>query len=181
MKTLRFVAVLAAALLVLAPAAVAQSGEKVMTEKELSKFIQDWPAVYSWFGERSKKIAAGPDGSVAAALFLDKDFSAFIGKRGWTVERFSYVTGVSLSLLSVVAIERKNPEIAAQFDEAIAQIEASELSPAEKAENVKAMNEAKKGMLAISSDKDFNQAELKLVRARFDELMKLVEKLQRAP
>lgn len=169
---------LAAAFLLLAPAAFPQSAGKPLTDREVTKMIADWPAVAQWFKDRSQKLAAAPDGSIPSALFMDKDFTAFIGKRGWTAERFGYVTGTAFSLLSVVAIERQNPDIAKQFDESIAQVEASEMSAADKAEAVKALNDAKAGMLAIPGGKEIDQAELKIIRARYENLMALAEKMR---
>lgn len=164
-------------LLALVPALSAQkAAEKPLTDKEVVKMIADWPVIAKWFEDRGKQMGQSADGGFSSGLFLDKDFKAFIAKRGWTVERFSYVAGTSFSLLMVVGMEKQNPETAKQFDEAIAQIQASEdMSAAQKAESIKAINEAKASMLAVSSDKEINQAELAIVRARYDDLMKLAE------
>jgi hypothetical protein len=152
--------------------ALAQNAPASMTDRELGRFISDWPATVKWSESRSQKIEGGSSGALSAALLVNKDFEAFLAKRGWKLDRFAYVAGTVFSLMSVVTIERKNPELAQQFDDAIAQIEASELSRAEKDQNIKTMNETKASLLAISSDKSYNQDELKLVRARYDEIAK---------
>jgi hypothetical protein len=171
-------AALAAVLLILSSAAFSQSAQKPMTEKELSKFIGDWPVVSKWFEDRSQKIASTPGGNLPAALFTGKDFEAFIGKRGWTVDRFSYVSGSAFFLVNLVTIDRQNPDLAQQFDDAIAQIEASDLSADDKAQNIKSMNDAKKLTLGLSGDKEINEAELQLVRAHYKELMALLGNAQ---
>jgi len=137
--------------------------------------IADLPAVNQWFDDRGKAIDADSGGSLPAALFMEKDFKAFIAKRGWTAERFSYVLGTSFGLLLIVATEKQSPEVIKQFDDAIAQIQASDMSAAEKSEQIKGINDAKASMLGVSNDKEINQAELTIVRARYDQLMKLSE------
>jgi hypothetical protein len=154
------------------PSALAQNAQALMTDRELGKFITDWPDTAKWSESKSQKIEEGSSGAISAALLANKEFEAFLAKRGWKLDRFAYVTGTVFSLMTVVTIERKNPEIAKQFDDAIAQIEASELSRAEKDQNIQTMNDTKKAMLALSSDKSYNEAELKLVRARYAEIAK---------
>jgi hypothetical protein len=175
MKSKTAILALGAMLLALSPVLFGQAKEKPMTDREVSKLIVDMPAVNQWFKDRGKAIDADSSGSLPAALFMEKDFKAFIAKRGWTVERFSYVLGTSFSLLMVVATEKQSPEVVGQFDLAIAQIEASEMGAAEKAEQIKSINEAKAALLGVSTDAEINQAELAIVRARYDELMKLSE------
>jgi hypothetical protein len=176
MGKIRILACLGAILLVLAPFLFGQAAEKPITDKEVVKMIADWPAAGKWFEDRGKRIEAASDGGFSTALFLDKDFKAFIAKKGWTLERFSYVSGTAFSLLMIVAVERENPDLAAQFDDAIAQIQAGDSPADEKASNIRALNEAKAAALAISTDKEINQAELAIVRNRYDELMMLAEK-----
>jgi hypothetical protein len=175
MKSNKRILALGALLLALSPFLFGQAKEKPLTDKEVSKVIVDLPAVNQWFKDRGKAIEADSSGSLPAALFLEKDFKAFIAKRGWTVERFSYVLGTSFSLLMVVATEKESPGVVEQFDLAIAQIEASDMSAAEKAEQIKSLNEAKAALLGVSTGAEINQAELAIVRARYDELMKLSE------
>lgn len=174
----RCCAVWALLLLLSQPLAAQKSGEKPLTDKEVAKLVVDLPAVQKWFEDRGEAIESSADGGISPALFLDKDFKAFIAKRGWTVERFSYVTGTAFSLLMIVEMERQNPEMAEQFEAAIAQIQASEeMSAAQKTESIKAINDAKASMLNLSADKDVDQAELAIVRARYGELMKLAESM----
>lgn len=178
MKHIRALITVGALLLALSSALAGQSKEKPMTDKEVSKIIVDLPAVNQWFKDRGKTIESDSSGSLPAALFMEKDFQAFLAKRGWTTERFSYVLGTSFSLLMIVATEKQSPEVVEQFDDAIAQIQASDMSAAEKAEQIKSLNDAKASMLGLSNDKEINQAELAIVRARFDQLMKLSEDRQ---
>lgn len=177
MKTRSIALALAVALVLLSPAAFAQSADKPMTEKELTKFIADWPAVTAWFADRSQEIARDDTGGVATALFTGKDFEAFIGKRSWSTARFSYVAGTAFWLVSLVKVEKENPDLAKQFDDAIAQVQASDLPADEKAQNIKSLEDAKKMSLGLSGDRQTNQAELKLVRTHYDELMTLVQGL----
>jgi hypothetical protein len=175
MKTRSIALALAAALALASPAAFAQSADKPMTDKELTKFIADWPAVAAWFADRSQKITQDSAGGVSAALFTGKDFEAFIGKRGWSTARFSYVAGTAFWLVGLVKVEKENPDLAKQFDDAIAQVQASDLPADEKAQNIKSLEDAKKMSLGLSGDKEINQAELRLVRARYDEVVKLIK------
>jgi len=178
MKTLRALITLVLLCTLLTPAVFAQPAEKPMTEKELSRIIDDWPLVYKWFEDRKQKISSTDDGSIAAALFMSKDFNAFIAKRGWSEGRFAYVMGTAFSLMYIVALEQQNPEVVKQFDSAIAEIEASDLPAADKADAIKSINEVKAMMLSVSTEQDINQAELKLVRARYADLLKIAEQTQ---
>jgi hypothetical protein len=173
MKLAKAIIVLTALIALLAPLAPAQAKEKPFTDKEVAKLVADWPAMADWLGKKGKEIDAAPDGGISTAVFADQEFKSYMAKRGWTVERFSYVAGTAFYLTAVVAVERENPETAKQFDDAIAQVKASELPADQKAENIKQLEDAKKAMLSISSDKEINQDELRIVRARFDDLYKL--------
>ena len=173
-----------AALLSLAPLAWAQqapgaqqaSAQNPLTDKEVVKLIADWPSAMKWFDDRNQKIAQSAEGDLPAALFTNKDFEAFIGGRGWSPpQRFYYVAGEAFWLAGVVGVERKNPDMAKQFDDAIAQIQASDMSPDDKAQNIQTLEEAKRSALGYSSSKDVNQAELAAVRPHYDELMKLAQ------
>jgi hypothetical protein len=172
-------AILAAALIAaLSPAmAGAQSvAPAPMSERELSKFIQDWPAVVQWLEAKGKQFDADAPGAAMAALFMGADFEAFLKGKGWTSERFSYVVGTATALLGYVYMERQNPELMKEFDQAIAQINATAgMSAADKAQAVKSLEEAKKAMLALPAEAKLNEAELKLVRARYDALVKLFD------
>jgi hypothetical protein len=156
----------------------AQASEKPLTDREAAKLIADWPGVYSWFADRGRKMQAAGDGAIPSALLTDKEFAAYIGKRGWAAGRFWYATGTAFSLLGVVNAERKSPEIAKQFDDAIAEIQASGLPASEKAANVKSLGEAKAAALSLPAGKDIDQGELGVVRAHFDEFMKMAEGLR---
>ncbi len=179
MKQLKKIIAIAALLLVVFSALSAQAKDKPMTEKEAVKLIADWPAVADWFEARGKAIEAAGNAGIPKALLTEKEFVAFLNKRGWTPERFSYVSGTAFSLILVVAMEKSNPEMSKQFDDAIAQIQASDLPAADKAEQIKSLNEAKASMLAISSDKEIDQGELEIVRKHYDELMKMAEEMDK--
>jgi hypothetical protein len=173
MKTKPIVMAIGALLLSLAPVLFGQSAEKHMTDKEAVKLIADLPAMSQWFKDRGKAIESDSSGSIASALLMDKDFKSFLAKRGWTPERFSYVSGTAFGLLIVVANEKQSPEVIKQFDDAIAQIKDSDMPADQKAENIKNMNDAKAAMLGVSKDKEINQDELAIVRAHYSELMKV--------
>lgn len=158
------------------PAQGTKWAQKPFTEKELQKAIADWPAVAEWLGARGKKISS--EGNLASAVFLDKDFAAFLKGRGWTTERFAYVTGQAYSLMTIVAGERANPDANAQFDEAIAQIRASDMSAADKESSVKAIEDARSSMSSAATDLKVDQGELAIVRKRFDELRLFAESME---
>jgi hypothetical protein len=158
--------------LVGAGTAFAQGTAALMTDRELSKFIADWPATVQWCEAKSKQYEDNAKMSLPSALLVDKEFQAFLAKRGWKLERFSYVSGTVFGLMYVATFERKSPEVIKQIDDGIAEIEASELSRADKDQMIKSMNETKRAMLALPGDKTINEAELKLVRARYAEIAK---------
>lgn len=167
---------LIAFLAVLAPSALAQTKGQPLTDKEVSKLVADWPAIVDWLEKKGAQIENAGDGGLSQAILADKEFKAMMAQRGWTVERFGYVSSTAFYLTSVITMEKQNPEIAKEFDDAIAQIRASELPPDQKAENIKAMEEAKAAMLGLSSAQDINQAELKIVRGQYDKLYALYMK-----
>jgi hypothetical protein len=175
MKHNKIVIALVLILTLLVPAAMAETKEKPLSDKEVAKLIADWASVVGWLEKKGKQLEEAPDGSIATAVFADKEFKTYMSSKGWTIERFGYVASTSFFLTAVVTVEKQNPDTIKQFDDAIAQVKASELSAAEKAENIKQLEEAKKAMLSISSDKDINQDELKIVRAHYDELYKLAQ------
>lgn len=172
-------AILAAALIAaLSPAIAGAQGAAPapMSERELTKFIQDWPAVIQWLEAKGKQLDADAPGAALAAFFMGADFESFLKGKGWTSERFNYVSGTTIALLGYVYMERENPGLMKEFDEAIAQINATPgLSAADKAQAVKSLEEAKKAMLALPAEAKLNEAELKLVRARYDALVKLFD------
>lgn len=172
-------AILAAALIAaLSPIAAGAQGASPapMSERELVKFIQDWPAVLQWAEAKGKQIDADAPGAALAAYFMGAELEAFLKGKGWASERFSYVVGTTSTLLGYVYLERENPAIIKEFDEAIAQINATPgMSAAEKAQAVQSIQEAKKAMLALPAEARLNEAELKLVRARFDALVELFD------
>jgi hypothetical protein len=177
MKRGKALIALAAVLALLVSPSLAETKAKPLTDAEVAKLVADWPDVIDWLEKKGKQIEAAPDGGISTAVFADREFTSFMAKKGWTIERFSYVSSTAFYLTSVIAIERENPDTARQFDEAIAQVRASELPADQKAENIKTLQDAKAAMLSLSSDMVINQDELKIVRARFDGLYKLAQSM----
>ncbi len=175
MKQLKTILALLAAIAILAPAASAQPKEKPLTDKEVSKLVADWPAVVDWLEKKGKQLEDAGEGGIPQAILMDQEFKSFMSKRGWTIERFAYVSGTAFYLTAVIAMERQNPDTAKEFDDAIAQIRASDLPPDQKAETIKSLEEAKASTLGLSEAKDIDQAELKIVRAYYDKLYALYE------
>jgi len=148
----------------------------LMTERELSKFIADWPSIVQWLENRGKDFDSAASGQALAAYFAGADFEAFLRGKGWTAERFGYVAGTAFTLTAYVNFERENPDIAKQFDDAIAEVRSNAaMSAEEKADMINGLENAKKSMLNLSSEAKLNEAELKLVRAKYDALMKILE------
>lgn len=172
----RLVAALLLALTLCAPV-LAQSSDAPLTDRELVKLIADWPSVVQWLEAKGRQIdAAEASGQALAAAFVGADVEAFLKGKGWTLARFSYVAGTAFMLTAYVTLERQNPDMIKQMDEAIAQIKTNPyLSASDKAQQIQAMEEAKKSMLAMPAEAKLNEAELKLVRARYDALYKVME------
>lgn len=176
-STHRFVAVLLVALSLCAPA-LAQPSEAPFTDRELAKLIADWPTVVQWMDSKGRQLDAaesvGP--SAFAAMMAGSDLEAFLRGKGWTLARFSYVAGTAFMLTAYVTFERQNPDMIKQMDEAIAQLRANpSLPPADKAQAIQGLEEAKKSLLALPAEAKVNEAELRLVRARYDALYKVME------
>ena len=156
------------------PAASAQSA-KPMTERELDKFIADWPAVEKWLQGKGKSF----DSSAAAALssaFFGADFTAFLRGKGWAEDRFYLTLGTASSLFFYAAVEKENPEMLKEFDDAIAEIRANpDITAAEKAEAIKSLEAVKKTILSLPAELEINEAELQLVRNRYEAFKKLFD------
>lgn len=172
----RLVSALLLALSLCAPV-LAQSSDVPFTDRELAKLIADWPSVVQWLEAKGRQIdAAEASGQALAAAFMGADVEAYLKGKGWTLARFSYVAGTAFMLAAYVTFERQNPDMIKQFDEAIAQVRANpSLSPADKAQAIQGLEEAKKSLLALPAEAKVNEAELKLVRARYDALYKVMD------
>lgn len=173
----RLVAALLLALSLCAPA-LAQSPDAPFTDRELAKLIADWPAVVQWMEAKGRQLdaaeSAGP--GAFAAMMAGADLEAFLKGKGWTLARFSYVAGTAFMLAAYVTFERQNPETIASIDQAIAETRSNAyMTPEQKAQTIQGLEEAKKSLLALPVEAKVNEAELKLVRARYDALYKVME------
>lgn len=168
-------AIVAAALIALAAAPAFSQDEPAMSARELDAFIRDWPAVVSWFEARGTGLEDDLSGAVAAYL-TGADFEAFIRGKGWTIARFDYVAGAAIAALTYVHMEKANPDLVKELDEAIAETRSNPALDADtKAQMIAAFEEAKKGLFALSEDATVTAAELSLVRSRYDALARLFE------
>lgn len=157
-------------------ASVFAQSDKPLSDREVAKFADDWPAVVKWFQDKGKSLESASASRLVSAYLVGADYAAFIRGRGWTEDRFSYAAGTIFSLLAYIAFEKQNPDMIKQFDEALAQIKANtEMPLAEKAEAIRGLEEAKKAVLALPSEAKINEAELRLVRAHYDRLLKASE------
>ena len=158
-----------------------QSKDAPLTDKELVKLIADWPSIYQWLEAKGQQLDEAEEQGPAAfaAMAAVSGLEAFLRGKGWTVERFSYVAGTTFMLTAYVTMEKQNPDMIKQMDEAIAQTKTNPyLSASDKAQQIQAMEEAKKSMMAMPAEAKLNEAELKLVRARYDALFKIMEETQ---
>jgi hypothetical protein len=147
-----------------------------LSEKELNKFISDWPATVQWLEARGKSLEGSGSGAALAAMFTGADFSAFLKGKGWSVERFGYVAGTAFTLVAYIAFELQNPDMLKEFDRAIAEIRAdTTISPGDKADAIANLEEVKKSLLALPAEAKLNEAEIKLVRAKYDILRKMID------
>lgn len=174
MKQVRLFAAVAAALLFVLPAS-AQSAAP-LTEREIAKFADDWPAVVRWFQSKGKALENASAANLVSAYLIGPDYASFVRSKGWTEDRFSYAAGTVFALLAYVQFEKQNPDMIKQFDDAIAQVRANpDIPAADKAETVRSLEDAKRAVLALPVEARLNEAELRLVRANYDRLMKAVE------
>jgi uncharacterized protein YfdQ (DUF2303 family) len=150
--------------------------QPLMTERELSRFISDWPDVLKWCEARGKEYDAASGTATVRALLTGADLEAYLKSKGWSLERFSYVAGATFTCVLYITFERENPDVLKEFDDAIAEVRAStEISAEDKAEMIKGLEEARKSMLHLADEANIKEAELRLVRARYDDLSKLLE------
>lgn len=175
MKHVRALA--ACILLALAAVSAFAQDQPPMTAKELDKFIADWPSVVGWFEERGKDFDSDELSSgLGAAFTASADFSAFLKGKGWKAERFEYVAGTTFATLAFVHMEKANPDMVKELDEAIAETRKNPALDADtKAQMIKAFEEAKKSLFAIPDEAKISEAELRLVRAKYDALARLFE------
>jgi len=150
--------------------------QAALTEKELSKFIQDWPSVVQWLESKGKQFDSDSAGQGMAAMFVGTEFTNFLRGKGWSSERFSYVAGSTFAIVAFISFEKENPDLVKEFDDAIKQARANtSMSEADKAAMIKSMEDAKRSILSMAATADFNEAEIKVVRAKYDQLMKLID------
>ena len=110
------------------------------------------------------------------------------GEERWVARRLADLGAPILATLTghavfegadLIWLDRETAAIARGLrtnDEAIAQIRANpSLSPADKTQAIQGLEEAKKSMLALPAEAKLNEAELKLVRARYDAIYKVME------
>ncbi|HAE21513.1 MAG TPA: hypothetical protein DCG47_04200 [Spirochaetaceae bacterium] len=174
MKQVRIILAMLMLVLLAAQPVFAQA-DAPLTEIELSKFISDWPATVQWLEARGKSLESAGAGPALYAMFAGADFSAFLKGKGWTVERFGYVAGTTFMLVAYIAFELQNPDMLKEFDRAIAEIRAdTSISAADKASAINSLEEVKKSLLALPTEAKLNEAEIKLVRAKYDTLKKIL-------
>ncbi len=175
MKHVRILAALAAVLFISVSVSASPESGAPLSEREVAKFADDWPAVAGWFAAKGKSIEKASASRLVSAYLVGPEYSAFVRSRGWSEERFAYVAGTVFSLLAYVEFEKRNPDIVKQFDQTIAQVrDDPTLSLAEKIDTIKELEDAKRSILALPTDARVNDAELSLVRANYDRLSKAI-------
>jgi len=109
-------------------------------------------------------------------MFVGTEFTNFLRGKGWSSERFSYVAGSTFAIVAFISFEKENPDLVKEFDDAIKQARANtSMSEADKAAMIKSMEDTKRSILSMAATADFNEAEIKVVRAKYDQLMKLID------
>jgi hypothetical protein len=158
----------------------AKKEQKPATGKEMDKLIADWPDFSRWCAERTKKIENAENPAEIFATVNNNDLDAFLSRKGWEPDRFRYVTGVCSAGTWIAYLQSKNPEIAAEFDANIEEVNQNTEMPAEdKKQAIAALQEAKKVALGVNaSNASITEEELTLVKPRLDKLLAIFSREQ---
>jgi hypothetical protein len=160
--------------------AQAKKEQKPATGREMDKLIADWPDFSRWCAERSKKIEDAKDPAEIFAAVKNEDLDKFLASKGWETDRFMYVAGVCSAGTWIAYLQSKNPEIAAQFDASIEEVNQNADMPAEdKKQAIATLQEAKKTALGVdASHASITEEELALVKPRLEKLLAIFSREQ---
>jgi len=144
------------------------------TSSELTRFMADWPSVQRWGKQHNEDFAGAKRASDLAGLFAAADFQAFIGSKGWTVNRFGYVAAEIALCLGAIEMKAKMPEADSQMQAAIDQIKNNpNMSAEQKAATIQMMQGTQGQILEVF--KHVPQSEIDLVTPKQEELKTMFE------
>lgn len=159
-------------LVVLLPLAVSAQTQVPFKLGELNKFLADFPDVMAYMTEKGEAIenSAQPDtwkGSRMGNLFKD-----YVEKRGWRVERFSYIASHLAKGLVAAEVNQQAPEMQAQMAQAMAAIQSNPSLSAEMKQQM--MAQMSQGMAETGklkdAGKDIPASEMALIAANRDRI-----------
>lgn len=144
-----------------------------LTTAELDKFLADFPPTARYMDSlgRQLEIMNGPESQAQAQA--DQEFRAFVGKRGWTAERFSQVAAKVSSGIVALQLTEMGPQIQAEYDKARAQILAEPgLTPEQKRQMLAQMEQGMAQSRAAGQAVKLTPDETALIRTNKDRIIK---------
>ena len=144
------------------------------TAQELSRFMHDWPDVVQWLHAHGKDISNPSGPGVFPRAFAGAEFTTYMGSKGWTVERFGFVTAEVARCVVALEIQNQMPTANSQIEDSIKQIEANpNMSAEQKQAAVQQMKAVQSQMMGISAN--VPASELSLVKPKETDLKKILD------
>ena len=141
---------------------------------ELSRFMRDWPDVVKWLDSHGKSVSNANNPGAFAQAFTGADFTAYLGTKGWKIERFGFVTAEVARCIVALEIQNQMPQANSQIQDSINQIQSNpNMTNAQKQAAIEQMKAVQSQMMGISVN--VPESELSLVKPKQDELKKILD------
>jgi len=164
-------------------AAASSNTQQPFTAEELDKFINDVPSMGDLAATAQQDLENSSQTGDAATGMSEQmrdEFTEDIQKKGWDPDRFYYIYGHVMSVMSYLQMERLLVQVNPMIAQAQAMIQNSALAlpPEQKNQMLREMAEQmaegniemKKARVEIT--KEVPASEIKLIKARQDEIQK---------
>ncbi|WP_455382509.1 hypothetical protein [Salinispira pacifica] len=148
--------------------------QQPFTGQELSRWMRDWPDVTKWLDAHGDSVSQAENPSDIARFFRGADLTAYLRSKGWTPDRFGYVTVEVALCLAAVEMETQMPEANSQIEDSIKQIQDNpNMSAAQKQATIEQLRAVQSQMGGFSAN--VPKSELALVKPKQDELKKILD------
>jgi hypothetical protein len=143
-----------------------------LTRAELDKFLVDFPPTAKYMESLGRQLETLNGPQAQAQSRADQEYRAFVGKRGWTAERFSQVAARVSSGIVALQMAEMGPQIQAEYDKARAQILAEPgLTPEQKRQMLAQMEQGLAQSRAAGQAVKLTPGEATLIRANKDRII----------
>jgi len=183
-----FCCILFAALMIIGTVNVHSSdAQKPFTEKELDRFIADVPSIAGLSASLGKNLAESDGSNLATADMSPEFFEKYtrgIEEKGWTPERFYYIYGHVLAVLSYLQLEKLLPALAPQMVEVQKMIQDNPMFTEEQKKEL--LTEMAQGLIEGNAElhkareeisREVPASEIRLIQERQDCILKSIEGL----